>query len=88
MIRTIQVVSAMVGAALMLSATSPSSARTHELRWNHSTYADQLRPRAQEWRRDNPYAARAQAPVRNAPVRDDPPGSAFQDQGFRDYNGD
>ena len=89
MVRTIQVAFALVAAGLMLSTASPSTAKTTELRSHHSAYVDQLGPRAPQWRRDNSYHARAKVPAfRNGPVVDDPPGSAFQDQGERDSIGD
>ena len=89
MTRIKQIAFAMIGAALILSTTSPSMARTHELRSPHSTYVDQLGPRTVQRHWDNPHQAQAQAPaVHRRPAFDDPPGSAFQDQGERDSIGD
>jgi hypothetical protein len=89
MTRTMQVAFAMVGAAMMLSAAPPSTARTHELRSHQSTYGDQLGSRTARRHWDNAYGSRAEAPTfRRGPAFDNPPGSAFQDQGERDSMGD
>jgi hypothetical protein len=88
MTTTMQIVSGIAAAALIFGTTTSSIARAHNLRSHHSTYVNQLSQRTLQRYRDDGYRARAQAPaLRSSRFAEDPPGSTFQDQGFREYLG-